>query len=65
MWGGSTLSQHFNCKARLSKTVTGSEGVRFPILLWSAIKEEESSNFKGLKILVEEARAEELLDFLI
>ncbi len=58
---GATLLQNYNCKARLTKATTSTGGVHFRIRLWSAAEEEESSNFKELKNLVdmvdEEAKA--------
>jgi hypothetical protein len=59
---GATLSQNYNCKARLTKATTSTDGVRFRIGLWlAAAEEEESSNLKELKNLVdtveEEAKA--------
>ena len=50
---GATLSQNYNCKARLTKATTSTGGVRFRIGLWSAVEEEESLNFKELKNLVD------------
>jgi hypothetical protein len=50
---GATLLQNYNCKARLTKATTSTGGVRFRVGLWSAAEEEESSNFKELKILVD------------
>ncbi len=58
---GALLSQNYNCRARLAKGTKGQNGVRFRIGLWSAEEEEESSNYKELKNLVdtvdEEAKA--------
>jgi hypothetical protein len=58
---GATISANYNCRARLSKETKGEKGVRYRIGLWTAGEEEESSNFKELKNLVEtveeEARA--------
>jgi hypothetical protein len=63
---GATLSQNYNCKARLSKTRKDKRGIRFCIGLWSAAEEAESSNYKELKNLVdtvsEEAKAGRLQD---
>ena len=50
---GATLSQNYNCKARLAKATASTGGVRFHIGLWSAAEEKESSNFKELKNLVD------------
>ncbi len=58
---GATLSQNYNCRARLAKGTKGQNGMRFRIGLWLAEEEEESSNYKELKNLVdmvdEEAKA--------
>ena len=59
---GGTISEDYNChRRRLSDTLEGKRGIRFRIGLWSALEEEESSNYKELFNLVEmvtiEARA--------
>ena len=58
---GATLSTDYNCRSTLSKELEDSQGVRFRIGVWSAAKEEESSNYKELSNLVltisSEARA--------
>ena len=58
---GGTISEDYNCHRRLSDTLEGKRGIRFRIGLWSALEEEESSNYKELFNLVEmvtiEARA--------
>jgi hypothetical protein len=58
---GATLSENYNCRGRLSGAVHGSNRIRFRIGLWSPEVEEESSNYKELRNLVdavgEEARA--------
>jgi hypothetical protein len=59
-----TLSKSYSCKSHLSKGKQDAQGVWFRIGLWTAEEEEESSNFKELKSLVdtvaEEAGAERL-----
>ncbi len=56
-----TLSQNYNCRGRLVKGTKGQNGIRFRIGLWLAEEEEESSNYKERKNLVdtveEEAKA--------
>jgi hypothetical protein len=63
---GATLSENYNCRGRLSGEAHGSDRIRFRIGLWSPEVEEESSNYKELKNLVdsigEEARARRLRD---
>ena len=58
---GATISDDYNCQARLSQEVEDRHGVRFRIGLWSTSEEDESSNFKELCNLVQcitvEARA--------
>ena len=58
---GATLSQNYKCRAHLAKGTKGQNGFRFCIGLWLAEEEEESSNYKELKNLVdmveEEAKA--------
>ncbi len=39
---GATISQNYNCRARLSKATKGDGGVRYHIGLWTAKEEEES-----------------------
>ena len=50
---GATLLENYYCKAQLAMATTSTGGVRFRIGLWSAVEEEESSNFKELKNLVD------------
>jgi hypothetical protein len=50
---GATLSENYNCWGRLSGAGSGLGGIRFRIGLWSAKEEEESSNYKELKNLVD------------
>ncbi len=63
---GATLSENYNCQGCLLRASAGSNGVRFHIGLWSSAEEEESSNYKGLRNLVdlvgEEAKAGRLRD---
>ena len=63
---GATLSESYSCRQRLSTPCQNSRGVRFRLGLWTAEEEEESSNYKELKNLVdtvlEEARAGRLRD---
>jgi hypothetical protein len=63
---GATLSESYSCKQQLSNPCQNSCGVRFRLGLWTAEEEEESSNYKELKNLVdtvsEEARAGRLRD---
>jgi hypothetical protein len=58
---GAMLSKNYNCKTRLAEPARARDEIRFCIGLWSAAEEEESSNYKELRILVdtvlEEARA--------
>ena len=58
---GATISRNYNCKCRLGEANTGAVGVRFCVGLWNAKEEEESSNYKELRNLVdtvsEEAKA--------
>ncbi len=60
------LSENYNFHGRLSRTTTGSGSIQFWVGLWSPEEEEESSNYKELKNLVdaigEEARAGRLRD---
>ncbi len=61
---GVTISRNYNCKCRLGEVNTGAGGVRFCVGLWNAKEEEESSNYKELRNLVdtvsEEAKARRL-----
>jgi hypothetical protein len=50
---GATLSKNYNCRGHLSETRTINSGIRFRIGLWSPMEEEESSNYKELKNLVD------------
>jgi hypothetical protein len=63
---GATLSESYSCHRPLSKDRRNDQGVRFRVGLWTASKEEESSNHKELWNLVdtvsEEARAGRLRD---
>ncbi len=63
---GATLLENYNCRGCLLETSTGSGSVRFRVGLWSPEEEEESSNYKELRNLVnlvgEEARAGRLKD---
>ena len=63
---GATLSENYNCRGRLSGAGHGPDRIRFRIGLWSPEVEEESSNYKELRNLVdtvgEEARASQLRD---
>jgi hypothetical protein len=63
---GGTISENYNCRRRLSDVMEPKRGIRFRIGLWSALEEEESSNYKELFNLVEmvtsEARAGRLRD---
>jgi hypothetical protein len=55
---GTTISQNCNCRARLAKATTSSTGVRFWIGLWTPEEEEESSNYKELRNLVDSVKEE-------
>ena len=55
---GVTLSDNYNCRGRLSQTGSDGGGVCFRIGLWSPKEEEESSNYKELKNLVDTVRKE-------
>jgi hypothetical protein len=63
---GAMLSENYNCRGRLSKTHTINSSIRFRIGLWLPMEEEESSNYKELKNLVdtigEEAKKGQLGD---
>ena len=63
---GATLSENYNCRGRLSENKHAKEGIRYRVGLWSPEEEEESSNYKELKNLVdtikEEAAAGRLKD---
>jgi hypothetical protein len=63
---GATLSKSYSCRSQLSKGKQDARGVCFHVGLWAAAEEEESSNFKELKNLVdtvsEEAGAGRLRD---
>jgi len=63
---GATLSESYSCRQQLSNPWQNSCGVRFHLGLWTAQEEEESSNYKELKNLVdtisEEAGAGRLRD---
>jgi hypothetical protein len=63
---GATLSENYNCRGCLSKTAMGSGSIQFWVGLWSPEEEEESSNYKELRNLVdavrEKARAGRLRD---
>ena len=55
---GATISRDYNCRARLAKATTSSTGVRFWIGLWTAAEEEESSNYKEMRNLVDMVKEE-------
>jgi hypothetical protein len=55
---GAPISQNYNCRARLAKATTSSMGVRFWIGLWTPEEEEESSNYKELRNLVDTVKEE-------
>jgi hypothetical protein len=55
---GSTISRDYNCRSCLAKAKSAGTGVRFRIGLWSPEEEEESSNYKELKNLVDTVGAE-------
>ena len=55
---GATISCDYNCKAWLAKTTTSSTRVRFRIGLWTTAEEEESSNYKELRNLVDTVKEE-------
>jgi hypothetical protein len=57
---GATISQNYNCRARLAKASKGNGGVRYRIGLWTAKEEEESLNYKELKNLVDTVEEEAL-----
>ncbi len=63
---GATLSESYSCRQQLSNPRKDSHGVRFCVGLWTVEEEEESSNYKELKNLMdtvsEEARARRLRD---
>jgi hypothetical protein len=48
-----TILQNYNCRACLLKATKGDGGVRYHIKLWTTKEEEESSNYKELKNLVD------------
>ncbi len=50
---GTTVSKNYNCKDQLAKGVKAANCIRYHIGLWTAEEEEESSNFKKLKNLVD------------
>ena len=55
---GAILSDNYSCRGRLSQTGSDGGGVCFQIGLWSPEEEEESSNYKELKNLVDTVRKE-------
>ena len=55
---GATLSKNYNCRGRLSEENLAKEGIRYRIGLWSPEEEEESSNYKELKNLVDTIKEE-------
>jgi hypothetical protein len=57
---GATLSENLNCRGRFSTPRMDPGRVRFRIGLWSATEEEESSNYRELKNLVDTVREEAL-----
>jgi hypothetical protein len=50
---GTMLSKSYNCQRQLSKRKEDSRGVHFQVGLWIAQEEEESSNYKELRNLVD------------
>ena len=50
---GATLSKNYDCCDHLSETRSINSSIRFQIGLWLAVEEEESSNYKELKNLVD------------
>ena len=55
---GSTLSENYNCRGHLTGAAQGSDWIRFRIGLWTPEVEEESSNYKELRNLVDSIGAE-------
>ena len=55
---GANISRDYNCGAWLAKATTSSTGVQFRIGLWTAAEEEESSNYKELRNLVDTVKEE-------
>jgi len=55
---GATLSENYNCRGRLSEHKLTKEGIRYRVGLWSPEEEEESSNYKELKNLVDTIKEE-------
>ncbi len=55
---GATILQNYNCRARLLKATKGDGGVQYRIGLWTTKEEEESSNYKELKNLVDTVEEE-------
>ena len=55
---GATLSNNYNCRGCLSGAAQDVGGVRLRVGLWSPEEEEESSNYKELKNLVDTIREE-------
>ncbi len=61
---GATLSENFNCRGWLSGTGSDGSGICFRIGLWLPEEEEESSNYKELRNLVDTIREEAVADQL-
>ena len=55
---GSTLLENYNCRGHLTGAAQGSDRIRFRIGLWTPEVEEESSNYKELRNLVDSIGAE-------
>ena len=50
---GATLSESYSCRQQLSNPRQDGRGICFRVGLWTAKEEEESSNYKELKNLVD------------
>ena len=55
---GAAISRDYNCKAWLAQATKSNTGVRFWTGLWTAEEEEENSNYKELKKLVDMVKEE-------
>ena len=55
---GATMSESYGCNRRLSEDVKVGGGIRFRVGLWTVEEEEESSNYKELKNLVDTVEGE-------
>ena len=55
---GSTKSANYNCRAKFSEDIGAESGPRYRLGIWTAEEQQESSNYKELRNLVESTEVE-------